>query len=235
MQHRYSLEQLDRDQLINSNLEVVKRVAYYYAARVKGVIEVEDLLQLGMIGLIEAAQKYTSKEGIPFAAYARLRIKGAIVDYLRKSSNLCRGTIKRKQDYERAKQKIEKQLNRRPTSKEISTELHVDELTLASWEKDFAAAHSQSIEEAMEQYGDFLFSIEQGVEDKIYNDQLENLLLQKLDMLNAQQLMVLQLYYVEELNVYEIAEILTITTGRVSQIKSAAIQKLRNEIEKETR
>jgi len=235
MQHRYSLEQLDRDQLINSNLEVVKRVAYYYAARVKGVIEVEDLLQLGMIGLIEAAQKYTSKEGIPFAAYARLRIKGAIVDYLRKSSNLCRGTIKRKQDYERAKQKIEKQLNRRPTSKEISTELHVDELTLASWEKDFAAAQSQSIEEAMEQYGDFLFSIEQGVEDKIYNDQLENLLLQKLDMLNAQQLMVLQLYYVEELNVYEIAEILTITTGRVSQIKSAAIQKLRNEIEKETR
>jgi len=235
MQHRYSLEQLDRDQLINSNLEVVKRVAYYYAARVKGVIEVEDLLQLGMIGLIEAAQKYTSKEGVPFAAYARLRIKGAIVDYLRKSSNLCRGTIKRKQDYERAKQKIEKQLNRRPTSKEISTELHVDELTLASWEKDFAAAQSQSIEEAMEQYGDFLFSIEQGVEDKIYNDQLENLLLQKLDMLNAQQLMVLQLYYVEELNVYEIAEILTITTGRVSQIKSAAIQKLRNEIEIETR
>ena len=235
MQHRYSLEQLDRDQLINSNLEVVKRVAYYYAARVKGVIEVEDLLQLGMIGLIEAAQKYTSKEGIPFAAYARLRVKGAIVDYLRKSSNLCRGTIKRKQDYERAKQKIEKQLNRRPTSKEISTELHVDELTLASWEKDFAAAQSQSIEEAMEQYGDFLFSIEQGVEDKIYNDQLEKLLLQKLDMLNAQQLMVLQLYYVEELNVYEIAEILTITTGRVSQIKSAAIQKLRNEIEKETR
>ena len=59
MQHRYSLEQLDRDQLINANLEVVKRVAYYYAARVKGVIEVEDLLQLGMIGLIEAAQKYT--------------------------------------------------------------------------------------------------------------------------------------------------------------------------------
>jgi len=235
MQHRYSLEQLDRDQLINSNLEVVKRVAYYYAARVKGVIEVEDLLQLGMIGLIEAAQKYTSKEGIPFAAYARLRVKGAIVDYLRKSSNLCRGTIKRKQDYERAKQKIEKQLNRRPTSKEISTELHVDELTLASWEKDFAAAQSQSIEEAMEQYGDFLFSIEQGVEDKIYNDQLEKLLLQKLDMLNAQQLMVLQLYYVEELNVYEIAEILTITTGRVSQIKSAAIQKLRNEIEIETR
>jgi len=235
MQHRYSLEQLDRDQLINSNLEVVKRVAYYYAARVKGVIEIEDLLQLGMIGLIEAAQKYTSKEGVPFAAYARLRIKGAIVDYLRKSSNLCRGTIKRKQDYERAKQKIEKQLNRRPTSKEISTELHVDELTLASWEKDFAAAQSQSIEEAMEQYGDFLFSIEQGVEDKIYNDQLEKLLLQKLDMLNAQQLMVLQLYYVEELNVYEIAEILTITTGRVSQIKSAAIQKLRNEIEIETR
>jgi len=235
MQHRYSLEQLDRDQLINSNLEVVKRVAYYYAARVKGVIEVEDLLQLGMIGLIEAAQKYTSKEGIPFAAYARLRVNVAIVDYLRKSSNLCRGTIKRKQDYERAKQKIEKQLNRRPTSKEISTELHVDELTLASWEKDFAAAQSQSIEEAMEQYGDFLFSIEQGVEDKIYNDQLENLLLQKLDLLNAQQLMVLQLYYVEELNVYEIAEILTITTGRVSQIKSAAIQKLRNEIEKETR
>src|SRR6056300_411484 len=138
-----------KTELIEENLDLVKKTAFYYRGRVGKIVEIDDLIQLGMVGLVEAAHNYSEQDNIPFVAYARLRIKGAIVDYLRKSSNLCRGTIKRKQDYERAKQKIEKEFSRMPTSKEISAELNIDELTLASWEKDFAAAHSQSIEEAM--------------------------------------------------------------------------------------
>ncbi|NCX92409.1 MAG: sigma-70 family RNA polymerase sigma factor, partial [Rhodobacteraceae bacterium] len=69
------------------------------------------------------------------------------------------------------------------------------------------------------------------VEEKIFNGQLKDILRNKLENLNQQQLLVLQLYYVEELNVYEIAEVLSVTTGRVSQIKSAAIKNLRSMIE----
>jgi RNA polymerase sigma factor for flagellar operon FliA len=231
MKHGYSHHQDNKDGLINENLELVKRIAYYYRGRVGKIIEIEDLLQLGMVGLVEAAHNYSPQDDVPFASYARLRIKGAIVDYLRKSSNLCRGTIRRKQDYERAKRSLEKKLNRDPSVEEIAIELQVEVSELSKWKHDFAVSQHKSIDEATEAYGDFLFSMEEPVEEKIFNGQLKQLLRENLTSLNQQQLLVLQLYYVEELNVYEIAEVLSVTTGRVSQIKSAAIKILRNLIE----
>ena len=231
MKHRYSNHKDNKDELINENLELVKRIAYYYRGRVGKIIEIEDLLQLGMVGLVEAAHNYSPQNDVPFASYAKLRIKGAIVDYLRKSSNLCRGTIRRKQDYERAKRTLEKKLNRDPSAEEIAIELQVEVAELSKWKHDFAVSQHKSIDEATEAYGDFLFSMEESVEEKIFNGQLKQLLRENLTSLNQQQLMVLQLYYVDELNVYEIAEVLSVTTGRVSQIKSAAIKTLRNLIE----
>lgn len=231
MKHGYSYHKDNKDELINENLELVKRIAYYYRGRVGKIIEIEDLLQLGMVGLVEAAHNYSPQNDVPFASYAKLRIKGAIVDYLRKSSNLCRGTIRRKQDYERAKRTLEKKLNRDPSAEEIAIELQVEVAELSKWKHDFAVSQHKSIDEATEAYGDFLFSMEISVEEKIFNGQLKQLLRENLTSLNQQQLLVLQLYYVEELNVYEIAEVMSVTTGRVSQIKSAAIKILRNLIE----
>ena len=231
MKHRYSNHKDNKDELINENLELVKRIAYYYRGRVGKIIEIEDLLQLGMVGLVEAAHNYSPQNDVPFASYAKLRIKGAIVDYLRKSSNLCRGTIRRKQDYERAKRTLEKKLNRDPSVEEVAIELQVEVAELSKWKHDFAVSQHKSIDEATEAYGDFLFSMEESVEEKIFNGQLKQLLRENLTSLNQQQLMVLQLYYVDELNVYEIAEVLSVTTGRVSQIKSAAVKTLRNLIE----
>ena len=233
MMHGYTHNSDDKAQLINDNLDIVKKIAFFYVGRVGKVVEVDDLLQLGMVGLIEAAHNYTPKENVNFVTYARLRIKGAIVDYLRKSSNLCRGTIRRKQDYERAKRKLEKELFREPEVEEIAKELKIESTELLSWQHDFAASQHQSLEEASDAYGDFLFATDKSVEEKIFNGQLKDLLRTKLEDLNQQQLMVLQLYYVEELNVYEISEILSVSTGRVSQIKSAAIKKLKSLIENE--
>ena len=231
MKHGYSYHKDNKDELINENLELVKRIAYYYRGRVGKIIEIEDLLQLGMVGLVEAAHNYSPQNDVPFASYAKLRIKGAIVDYLRKSSNLCRGTIRRKQDYERARRSLEKKLNRDPSVEEVAIELQVEVAELSKWKHDFAVSQHKSIDEATEAYGDFLFSMEVSVEEKIFNGQLKQLLRENLTSLNQQQLMVLQLYYVDELNVYEIAEVLSVTTGRVSQIKSAAVKTLRNLIE----
>ena len=112
MVHGYSQNQHDKKQLIEENLELVKKIAFYYLGRVGKVVEIDDLLQLGMVGLVEAAHNYTPKENVNFEVYARLRIKGSIIDHLRRSSNLCRGTIKRKQDYERARRKLEAQFKR---------------------------------------------------------------------------------------------------------------------------
>lgn len=231
--HWYTQKSDDKNELINKNMSIVKKIAFFYVGRVHQVIEVEDLLQIGMVGLIEAAHNYTPKEGVTFENYARLRIKGAIIDFLRKSSNLCRGTIKRKQDFEKASRKLEVEFKRLPTSEEVATELNISVSELMSWKHDFAASKHQSIEEANDAYGDFLFSNDPSVEDKILNGELKSILRANMGKLNKQQLLVLQLYYVEELNVYEIAEILSVSTGRVSQIKSAAVKELRKAIESE--
>ena len=82
---------------------------------------------------------------------------------------MCRGTIRRKQDYERAKRKLEKTLNRDPNVHEISAELQIDVTELTKWKHDFAVSQHQSIEEATEAYGDFLFSTDISVEEKIFN------------------------------------------------------------------
>ena len=118
-----------------------------------------------------------------------------------------------------------------PNAEEISNELQIDVSELMSWKHDFAASSHKSIDEATEAYGDFLFSGDLSVEEKILNGELKAILRANIDKLNKQQLLVLQFYYVEELNVYEIAEILKVSTGRVSQVKSAAIRSLREIIE----
>ena len=221
------------DRLIEGNTNLVKKYAYFYAGRVQKAAEVEDLLQVGMIGLIEAAHNYEQKEGVAFESYARLRIKGAIVDYLRKSSNLCRTTVKQKQDTDKAKRLLELKFGRLPYSSEVAEELQITTSDLASWEHNFAANQNQSIDEVTELYGEFIFSKEPNVEDKIFNGELKTYLRNAMSQLNKQQILVVELYYVKELNVYEIAEILSVSTGRVSQIKSAAIDILRRTVELE--
>jgi len=231
LMHGYTKKSDDKNELINKNMNIVKKIAYYYLGRVHQVVEIDDLLQIGMVGLIEAAHNYEPHEGVIFENYARLRVKGAIIDFLRKSSNLCRGTIKRKQDFDRASRKLEVKNKRLPDTEEIAKELQIGVSELMSWKHDFAASKHQSIEEATEAYGDFLFSGDPSVEEKILNGELKSILRANIERLNKQQLLVLQLYYVEELNVYEIAEVLSVSTGRVSQIKSAAVKSLRQIIE----
>ena len=224
---------ISADRLIERNTNLVKKYAYFYAGRVQKAAEVEDLLQVGMIGLIEAAHNYEQKEGVAFESYARLRIKGAIVDYLRKSSNLCRTTVKQKQDTDKAKRLLELKLGRLPYPAEVAEELQITAVDLASRERNFAANQNQSIDEVTELYGEFIFSKEPSVEEKIFNGELKAYLRNAMSELNKQQILVVELYYVKELNVYEIAEILSVSTGRVSQIKSAAIDILRRTVELE--
>lgn len=232
MSNPYS-DRISADKLIEGHTNIVKKYAYFYSGRVQKAAEVEDLLQVGMIGLIEAAHNYKHKDGVVFESYARLRIKGSIVDYLRKSSNLCRSTVKQKQDTDKAKRLLELKLGRLPYAEEVAEELNITMPELSAWEHNFAANQNQSIDEVTELYGDFIFSVEPNVEDKIFNGELKHHLRKAIAELNKQQILVIELYYVKELNVYEIAEVLSVSTGRVSQIKSAAIAVLRKKVESE--
>ena len=102
MKASYPEQQPNVENLIVENMNLVKKIAWHMHGRVRSAIEIEDLMQIGYFGLVTAAQKYSPKEGATFASYAVLRIRGAIVDHLRKSSNLCRTTIQMQQKQKKA-------------------------------------------------------------------------------------------------------------------------------------
>ena len=198
--------------------------------RVQNIVEVEDLIQQGMEGLVHAAQKYSPKEGVNFSQYAQLRIRGSIIDFLRKNSNLCRTTIKKKQEFERSKLDLEKKLNRQATEQELIDFLGISDDEFNYWKKAFEANVVQSLDTAYNEYSILFASKDDNPESSLQNKELKNQIKEALGVLNQREALVAQLYYVEELNVYEIAEVLEISTGRISQIKKSIIGKLRNEI-----
>ena len=216
--------------LIQGNLDLVKKIAWQLHGRVQNIVEVEDLIQQGMEGLVHAAQKYSPKEGVNFSQYAQLRIRGSIIDFLRKNSNLCRTTIKKKQEFERSKLDLEKKLNRQATEQELIDFLGISNDEFNYWKKAFEANVVQSLDTAYNEYSILFASKDDDPESSLQNKELKNQIKQALGVLNQREALVAQLYYVEELNVYEIAEVLEISTGRISQIKKSIIGKLRNEI-----
>ena len=232
MNNKYYLDksQTSINDLIQDNLDLVKKIAWQLHGRVQNIVEVEDLIQQGMEGLVHAAQKYSPKEGVNFAQYAQLRIRGSIIDFLRKNSNLCRTTIKKKQEFEKSKLDLEKKLNRQATEKELIDFLGLSDDEFNYWKKAFEANVVQSLDTAYDEYSIIFASHDDNPELSLQNKELKNQIREALSILNQREALVAQLYYVEELNIYEIAEILEISTGRISQIKKSIIGKLRDEI-----
>ena len=194
--------------LIQGNLNLVKKIAWQLHGRVQNIVEVEDLIQQGMEGLVHAAQKYSPKEGVNFSQYAQLRIRGSIIDFLRKNSNLCRTTIKKKQEFERSKLELEKKLNRQATEQEWIDFLGISDDEFNYWKKAFEANVVQSLDTAYNEYSILFASKDDNPESSLQNKELKNQIKEALGVLNQREALVAQLYYVEELNVYEIAEVL---------------------------
>ena len=232
MKHSYAEQQPDVEELIASHSELVRKIAWQIHGRARHITEIEDIMQIGYTGLIVAAQNYTPLDGASFASYASIRIRGAIVDYLRKSSNLCRTTIQIKKKYNQAVEKLERQLLRQPSRFEIADELDMSEDQLIEWEAAFQANTPQSIDSVYDQFSIWFTSPDNNPEEEVNETELQELLKEALRHLPEREALVIQLYYVEELNVFEIAEVLEVSTGRVSQIKKSAVGQLRQFIEK---
>ena len=218
--------------LIENNMGLVRKIAWHMHGRVKSAVEIEDLIQIGMYGLVTAAQNYEVKEGVSFASYAGIRIRGEIVDHLRRNSNLCRTTIQMQQKYNASFEKLSRQLQREPKNSEIAKDMGLEASELDNWEQAFAANTHQSLDSVYDEFSIWFASNDQSPEDELSDTELRENLVEALKTLPEREAMLVQLYYVEELNVYEIAEVLEITTGRVSQIKKSAISRLREFIQK---
>ena len=228
---RYAEQQPTPTSLIEGHMPLVQRLAWHFYGRVSRYVEVDDLLQAGYLGLVGAAQRYTACEGVSFSAYAAIRIRGSIIDHLRSNSNLCRNTIAMRKKVELASRDLSQMLGREPEKSELAEKLGMASEELHDWENRFQVNQVQSLDEIYTDHS-ILFSDTKGTaEDDLERSQLKGILKESLSALPERNALVLQLYYVEELNVYEIAAILEVSTGRVSQIKKAAVEQLRDIIQ----
>ena len=227
MRNQYLEQKPDVEELITSHMELVRQIAWHMRGSVHASAEIEDLIQIGYYGLVTAAQNYTLREGATFASYAGIRIRGAIVDFLRKNSNLCRTTIEMQKKANVAERELQSRHGRRPTTAEMAEHMDISEPEMLGWEQAFQANVHQSLDSVYDEFSIWFVSPENTPEDNVNEEELHAQLKDALRTLPEREALVIQLYYVEELNVYEIAEILEVTTGRVSQIKKAAVTRLR--------
>ena len=224
----YADQKIDVDEVIKLNTNLVKKIAWHIYGRASHAIEIEDLMQIGFAALVNAAQQYTRKEGATFATYASIRIKGDIIDHLRKASNLCRTTISMKKRYNKVIIDLQSKLFREPTSEEISKAMGISEVEFREWERAFQANSHESLDSVYDQYSVWFASADDSPEELLNDKDMKEVLKQALQQLSGNEALVIQLYYVEELNVMEIAEVLEVSSGRVSQIKKSAIANLRD-------
>ena len=224
----YADQKMNMDEVIKSHTNLVKKIAWHIYGRASHAIEIEDIIQIGFAALINAAQHYTLKEGATFATYASIRIKGDIIDHLRKASNLCRTTITMKKRYNKVLSDLRGKFFREPTSVEISNAMGISEPEFREWERAFQANSHESLDSVYDQYSVWFASSEDSPEELLNNKDLKEVLKLALQELSGNEALVIQLYYVEELNVMEIAEVLEVSSGRVSQIKKSAITHLRD-------
>ena len=130
----------DINQLINDNTNLVKKISWHLHGRVNSIVDIEDVIQIGMLGLISAVQNYVPQKNASFSSYASIRIKGEILDYLRKSSNLDRTTISIKKNSEKAINILRNKLGREPFQEEIANELGMSPEKYLEWSHAFEAS-----------------------------------------------------------------------------------------------
>ena len=221
------------NQLIYDHTNLVKKISWHLHARVNSIIDIEDIIQIGMIGLISAAQNYIPQKNASFASYASIRVKGEILDFLRRSSNLDRTTITIKKNSEKAINNLRNKLGREPFEDEIASELGMSSQKYLEWSHAFEASVVKSLEDSYDDYSNWFITHDLNPEEQINEVELRANLKEALKTLEGKEALIIQLYFVEELNIYEIAEVMDVTTGRVSQIKSSAIKRIREQIRKD--
>lgn len=230
----YQEQKPSPDRLVEDHVEIVRRLAWHFHGRVGRFIEIDDLLQAGYLGLIDASRRYTVQEGVSFAGYAGIRVRGAIIDFLRRNSNLCRATIAMQKRIKSAERELEGRLMRRVEAEELAQHLDMPMAELYGWRAQFEANQTRSLDEIYSDHSILFQDHSVSAEDTTQFHEMRDLLREALKTLPRREALVLQLYYVEELNVYEVAAILDVTTGRVSQIKKAAIERLRAQLVNKT-
>ena len=218
--------------LIEEHAPLVKKIALHLLARLPASVQLEDLMQAGMIGLLEASQRYTTGKGATFETYAGIRIRGAMVDDIRKGDWVPRSVHRNSRRIANAIKAIEGREGREAHDAEVAAELG---MTLAGYHSCLADANSGWLFSLDELNGSGALPIDQPQMDDnplhgVSESAFRNSLAAAIETLPEREKQVLSLYYQEELNLREIGAVLDVSESRVSQIHSQAALRLRSRL-----
>lgn len=214
------------DQLARQYMPIVRKIAWHVHGRVSSAIEIEDLLQIGMVALVEAANGYEDR-GHGFATYAQMRVRGAMIDHLRRHASICRSAMARRKQIVEARGAIEKRTGRAATEAEIAGHLGLDGQQWLDFAQGTELVQTQSMDEVYSDQSMWFADVAERADDIVEREGLKKALAAGIAGLPQREAMVLQLYFVEEMNLEEIGQTLDIGAARVCQIKKSALDKLR--------
>jgi len=227
------------DFLVKKYMPLVSYHVQRIAVNLPRNVSRDDLRSLGMIGLYDALEKFDPSRDLKFDTYASFRIRGAILDGLRKEDWLPRNTREKAKKIEATIEKLEQQLMRNATIQEISVELNMSEDEVQSVMNEHFFANILSIDEKQNEQDDkeahsFIIKDERAEipDEKIAKDELIREMVEMIAQLNDKEQLVISLFYNDELTLTEIGQVMNLSTSRISQIHSKAIYKLRHSLEK---
>ncbi len=226
---------LDRNQLVVHYTPLVKRIAYHLMAKLPASVQVEDIIQNGMLGLIDAIGRYEQGLGAQFETYAVQRIRGAMLDGLRENDWLPRSLRRDMRRIETAIHSLEQQYGRQPSERELADALGI---TLTEYQKMLQEARGYQLVYFEDFSGaeeeDFLERNFAGKEadplDTLLNRNMREVLVAAIEELPEREKLVMGLYYEEEMNLREIGEVLGVSESRICQLHTQAIARLRSRI-----
>ncbi len=227
--------QINKDQLIQRYAPLVKRVACHLMARLPASVQVDDLVQNGMLGLLDAIGRFETALGGQFEVYAMQRIRGAMLDGLRENDWLPRSLRRDCRRIEQAIAQLEQQHGRAPTETELAEALDV---SLAEYQKMLQDARGHQLvyleDLVVEEGEDFLecHLVADGADPlrQLEDANLRRALVQGIEMLPEREKLMMALYYEQDLNLREIGEVMGVTESRVCQLHSQAVMRLRARI-----
>ena len=224
---------LDLNEMLRQYSPLVRRLAHQMMAKLPANVEVDDLIQVGMIGLADALSRFDAAQGVQIETFATQRIRGAMLDELRGADWLSRGTRKQQREIESAVHRLEQRLGRAPHELEIANEMG---LSLGDYQEMLGKVRGTQLIYLEDMSGDegdqdFLdrHVIDSGSDplSLLQDDRMRHALVDAIKKLPDREQLVMSLYYKEDMNLKEIAAVLGVTESRVCQLHSQSIARLR--------
>ena len=225
-----SVQKLDRESLVKEHSDLVKRIAFHLLNRLPPSVQAEDLVQAGMIGLLEAASHYDPSRGASFETYAGIRIRGSMLDEIRRSDWTPRSVHRKAREAAEVLRKIEQRTGRDAKDTEVAKEM---DITLKEYQRILAESNSARIfsvdqpDDSVAEQPSFGSSNTTGPLEALETGDFRGALTKAISRLPGREGMVMSFYYDEELNLREIGEILGVSESRVCQIHGQALIRLR--------